>query len=131
MIIQIGPGGAASKGFLIGSRRAPKCQARFGGKKKLVPYIRKGTRNEATSAEDLADDAGIHAARPAAATAWKGTTLAVLFGGIAASRRRSTRLPAAEVSAEAALMEALADIAEDSRLDEGAIEIDSDEEYAG
>ncbi|KAF7977196.1 hypothetical protein HWV62_4445, partial [Athelia sp. TMB] len=68
---------------------------------------------------------------PAAAAAWKGTTLAVLFGGIAASRRRSTRLPAAEVSAEAALMEALADIEEDSRLDEGAIEIDSDEEYAG
>ena len=87
--------------------------------------------DEAASAEDLADDAGVHAARPAAAAAWKGTTLAVLFGGISASRRRSTRLPAAEVSAEAALMEALADIEEDSRLDEGAIEIDSDEEYAG
>lgn len=69
--------------------------------------------------------------RPAAAAAWKGTTLAVLFGGIAASRRRSTRLPAAEVSAEAALMEALADIKEVSRLDQGTIEIDSDEEYAG
>lgn len=53
-----------------------------------------------------------------------------LFGSIEASQRQSTRLPAAEVTAEAALMDALADIKEDVRPDEGAIEIDSDEEFA-
>lgn len=88
-----------------------------------------GAAREADKAErlegndDHTDDAGARTA------SWKPMTLAVLFGGIAKSNRRSTRLPAAEIDAESALMEALADIEEDERLDEGAIDIDSDDEF--
>ncbi|KZP23372.1 hypothetical protein FIBSPDRAFT_737740 [Athelia psychrophila] len=59
--------------------------------------------------DDQADDAGVRA------TAWKPITLAVLFGGLEASQRRRTRLPPAEIAAESALMEALADIEENAR----------------
>lgn len=88
-----------------------------------------GATREADKAErleyddDCADDAGARAA------AWKPITLAKLFGGVVAANRKSTRLPAVEVDAEAALMAALADIEEDARLDAGAIEIDSDDEF--
>jgi len=59
---------------------------------------------------------------------WKPVTLANLFGGqdLLLSRPAST-----EIDAEAALMEALADADEDERLDDGAVEIGSDEEYHG
>ena len=49
-----------------------------------------------------------------------------LFGGLL----KRIRVPRARVDEEAVLMEALAD-AEDARPDDGAIEIDSDEEYVG
>ncbi|KIM77753.1 hypothetical protein PILCRDRAFT_11836 [Piloderma croceum F 1598] len=39
--------------------------------------------------------------------------------------------PSTEIDAEAALMEALTDADEDERLDDGAVEIGSDEEYHG
>ncbi|KZP22974.1 hypothetical protein FIBSPDRAFT_737980 [Athelia psychrophila] len=84
----------------------------------------------ADDSDDDADDTGVNAAFPATAAAWKPTTLAALFGGIAALQRRPMCLSAAEVTVEAALMEALADIEEDERLDEGAIEINSDDEFA-
>ena len=57
---------------------------------------------------------------------WKPTTLAVLFGG---QKERPSRLLPEEINAESALMQALADLEEDERLDGGAMEIDSDEEF--
>ncbi|KAF5346601.1 hypothetical protein D9758_013487 [Tetrapyrgos nigripes] len=50
-----------------------------------------------------------------------------LFGGLP----HPARLPRTVINEEAALMEALADAEEDERLDDGAIEIDTDEEYIG
>ena len=47
----------------------------------------------------------------------------------AVSLRR--RLPAVEVNGEAEVMDVLAEIEEDARLNDDAIEIDSDEEYNG
>src|ERR1700677_4422298 len=59
-------------------------------------------------------------------TKWKPVTLANLFGGqeLLLSQPAST-----EIDTEAVLMEALADADEDERLDDGAVEIGSDEEY--
>ena len=64
---------------------------------------------------------------------WKKKTLAQLFG--AATKERVSRLSQKEIDAEADLMvaladaEALADADEDGRPDDGAVEIDSEEEY--
>ncbi|KZP16681.1 hypothetical protein FIBSPDRAFT_957763 [Athelia psychrophila] len=85
---------------------------------------------EADDSDNDADDAGVNFAFLATAAAWKPAMLAALFGGIGELQHRSTCLSAAEVTVEAALMEALANIKEDERLDEGAIEINSDDEFA-
>ena len=42
-----------------------------------------------------------------------------------------SQMVAAEVDAEAALMQALAEMEEDERLDDGEIEIPSEDEYSG
>lgn len=61
---------------------------------------------------------------------WKKTMLAQLFGGIPDSPCNVAELEAsAEFSAEHTLMQALADMEENNRPDEGAIEVDSEEEY--
>jgi len=52
-------------------------------------------------------------------------TLALLFGGEKPPR---SRLPPEEVDAESRLMEALAELEEDERLDDGEVEIPSDED---
>ena len=52
--------------------------------------------------------------------------LKVLFGR---QEKRSIRLHRELVDEEVALMEALADMDEDNQPDDGAIEIDSEEEY--
>ena len=59
---------------------------------------------------------------------WKPVTLANLFGNqeLLLSQPAST-----EIDVEAALMEVLADADEDEWLDDGAVEIGSDEEYNG
>ena len=54
--------------------------------------------------------------------------LALLFGGEKPPR---SRLPPEEVDAESWLMEALAELEEDERLDDGDVEIPSDEEFIG
>jgi hypothetical protein len=61
-------------------------------------------------------------------TKWKPVTLANLFGG---QEPLLSQLTSTEIDAEAALMEALADADEDEWLDDGAVEIGSDEEYHG
>ncbi|KAJ6624052.1 hypothetical protein B0H10DRAFT_1943534 [Mycena sp. CBHHK59/15] len=64
---------------------------------------------------------------------WKKTTLAQLFGG--AKKKHAGCLSQEEIEAEAKLMvslveaEALAEAEEDARLDDGAVEIGSEEEY--
>ena len=64
------------------------------------------------------------------ATAWKPVTLAKLFGG---QTKRPSPLVPAEIDAESALMQAFAEVEaetyEDTRPDDGAVEIVSDDEY--
>ena len=55
-------------------------------------------------------------------------TLAKLFGG---QNEHPSRLLPAEIDAESELMQALAEIDEDERPDDGAVEIHSDDEYIG
>ncbi|KAJ6628155.1 ribonuclease H-like domain-containing protein [Mycena sp. CBHHK59/15] len=59
-------------------------------------------------------------------TAWKSLTLQVLFGGAEPRKRKPEPRAMAE---EEILMEELANAAEDEILDDGAVEIDSDDEY--
>jgi hypothetical protein len=62
------------------------------------------------------------------AAKWKPATLAALFGG---QELLTSRPPSMAMNVEAVLMEALAEAEEDERLDDGAVEICSDEEYNG
>ena len=59
---------------------------------------------------------------------WKPTTLTILFSG---QKQPPSRLSPMEINAESALMQALAEVEEDEWLDDGEIEIPSDEEYNG
>jgi hypothetical protein len=61
---------------------------------------------------------------------WKKKTLAVLFRG-AEKKKGPPRLLQEEIEAEGDLMTALAEAEEDTRLDDGAVEIPSDDEYVG
>ena len=56
---------------------------------------------------------------------WKAVTLAVLFAG---QKDKFVCVPTVDQQ-EVHLMEALAEMEEDERLDDGAVEIDSDDEY--
>ena len=56
---------------------------------------------------------------------WKPMTLATLFAG---QKDKFARVPMDQQEAD--LMEALAEAEEDDRLDDGAVEVDSDEECA-
>jgi hypothetical protein len=60
------------------------------------------------------------------ATAWKPVTLTKLFGG---QKEHPSQLVPAEIDAESELMQALAEVDEDERLDDGAVEIPSEDEY--
>ncbi|KAJ6628551.1 hypothetical protein B0H10DRAFT_1940388 [Mycena sp. CBHHK59/15] len=60
---------------------------------------------------------------------WKPMTLQALFGG--AEKPRTRKLSACMMEEEEILMEALADEIEEAFPDDGAIEVDSDEEYIG
>jgi hypothetical protein len=59
-------------------------------------------------------------------TKWKPITLAILFGG---RKQPPSRLLQEEIDAESELMQALAEVEERERPDDGAVEIDSDEEF--
>jgi hypothetical protein len=63
-----------------------------------------------------------------AAWKWKPLTLALLFSG---EKQPQSRLPPEEIDAESRLMEALAELEEDERPDDGEVEIPSDEEFVG
>jgi hypothetical protein len=85
-----------------------------------------GEARAAELAEEDQDDDDITLVGNDRASKWKQTTLAVLFGG---QKERPSRLSPAEVDAESVLMEALAEAEEDGRLDDGEVEIDSDDEF--
>ncbi|KAJ7936723.1 hypothetical protein B0H13DRAFT_2303428 [Mycena leptocephala] len=78
---------------------------------------------------DDAEDVGDEARR----SKWKKRTLAELFRG--AEKKHATRLTQEEIDAEAELMKGLAEVEaqaeaeEDARLDDGTVEISSEEEY--
>jgi hypothetical protein len=61
-------------------------------------------------------------------TKWKPVSLANLFSGC---EPLLLRPPSTEIDAEAALMEALAEVEEDEWPDDGAVEVGSNEEYNG
>lgn len=86
-----------------------------------------GAARDADAAEDLeAAEAALNPTPARSDAVYKPVSLAALFGKPGAT---PNRIPAAEIATEAALMQALADLDEDERLDEGAIEIPSDDEY--
>lgn len=60
------------------------------------------------------------------ATKWKKTKLNKLFGG---AKKCSMRVEGPEMDAEIARMEAVAELEEDHRLDDGAVEISDDDVY--
>jgi len=84
---------------------------------------------DADTVADDAEDVGDKARR----SKWKKRTLAELFGG--AEKKHATRLTQEEIDAEAELMKGLAEVEaqaeaeEDARLDDGAVEIASEDEY--
>ena len=59
--------------------------------------------------------------------AWKPITLAILFRS---QNKCPSQLLPAEIDAESELMQALAEVDEDEWLDDGAVEILSEDEYA-
>ena len=80
---------------------------------------------------DLAGSSNLHlpAARPGSRSLqWKPAALAILFGGC---KVPPSRLHPDEINTEAALMQALAEREEDNRLDDSAVEINSDDEFTG
>jgi hypothetical protein len=87
-----------------------------------------GEARAAELAEEDQDDDDITLVGNDRASKWKQTTLAVLFGG---QKERASQLSPAEVDTESVLMEALAEAEEDERLDDGEVEIDSDDESVG
>lgn len=81
-------------------------------------------RHQATLQADPADSEDLDPI--AKLQAEKLMSLAVLFGG---QKQPLSRLLPEEIDAESVLMEALAELEEDGRLDNGAVEINSDKEF--
>ncbi|KAJ6461535.1 ribonuclease H-like domain-containing protein [Mycena vulgaris] len=104
---------------------------------KWIASVREADLMDAENSEvdSDADDEDAHPKIPAKKSKWVKTSLAVLFGGPDAKVKLTTRIPAKEFMAEARLMHALAqveaeaDAQEDARLDDGAMEIPSEDEY--
>ncbi|KAJ6533403.1 hypothetical protein DFH09DRAFT_1325710 [Mycena vulgaris] len=92
-----------------------------------------GDARAAETAVDDSDDVDSDADDLPGSRRWKKSTLVVLFGE--STKAYTPRMSQAEIDAEAALMtdlanaEAAADAKEDARVDDGAVEIDSDEEF--
>ena len=84
--------------------------------------LEEDSNDECEAPEPAVNDRGGHIFK------WKPMTLAILFGG---QKQPPSRLSPAEIDAELALMQALAEVEEDEWLDDGEIEIPSDEEYNG
>lgn len=109
----------AERGQLLVSSRA-------GWWTEMAKWIGDARAAENEEMDDEAEEILAQSVGNTHSSAWKPTTLAVLFGGLL---EQPSRLPNSEIDAEAVLMEALANVEEDERLDEGAVEIDTEEEY--
>ena len=77
--------------------------------------------------DDDEDEQPLPSAQGHSRVKWKPVTLNVLFGG---ATPRSTRVTGQEMDEEVARMETLAELMEDERLDDGAIEIGDEDVYA-
>ncbi|KAJ6629092.1 hypothetical protein B0H10DRAFT_1939988 [Mycena sp. CBHHK59/15] len=105
---------------------------------KWIADVQAAQAKETGSNSDLDDDKqqssrDSHTCSSTANSKWKKTALAQLFGGV--KKKHTERLSQEEIEAEAKLMvslveaEALAEAEEDAWLDDGAVEIGSEEEY--
>ncbi|KAJ7105348.1 ribonuclease H-like domain-containing protein, partial [Mycena epipterygia] len=83
--------------------------------------------NSDSEPEEERNDEDINPVPPRRLPTWKPMTLQVLFGG--AEKPRARKPSARVIEEEESLMQALADAEEDANPDDGAIEVDSDEEY--
>ena len=98
----------------------------------MVKWISDARAAEADEYSDDDDDSAVlsspplPAARPSSRSSqWKPMTLTILFGGC---KEPPSRLHLDEIDTKAALMQALAEREED---DDGAVEINSDNEFTG
>ena len=87
-----------------------------------------GEARAAELAEEDQDNNNITLVSHDCASKLKQTMLAVLFSG---QKECASQFSPAEVDAESVLMEALAEAEEDKQLDDGEVEIDSDDEFVG
>jgi len=103
-----------------------------GWRAEMAKWISEAREAELEESDDDTERADVVAndrqRRNTTAWKWKPLTLALLFGGEKPPR---SRLPPEEVDAESQLMEALAELEEDERPDDGELEIPSDEEFVG
>jgi hypothetical protein len=90
----------------------------------MVKWI--GEAGAAELAEDLDTNDTNDLESDCHTTKWKSITLAILFGG---QKQPPLQLLQEEIDAELELMQALAEVEEDERPDNGVVEIDSDEEF--
>ncbi|KAJ6601670.1 hypothetical protein B0H10DRAFT_2230375 [Mycena sp. CBHHK59/15] len=94
---------------------------------KWIEDARAAERAEAESDREEQQRNGVSPPLPNCLPAWKPITLQVLLGR---AEKPCTRKPSTRVMREEEiLMEVLADVAEDDNPDDGAIEIDSEDEY--
>ncbi|KAJ7882909.1 ribonuclease H-like domain-containing protein [Mycena leptocephala] len=113
-------------------RTSPLVLSGTGWRTVMAKWIGDAQAAEAEETDSNSDSDDEAAARPRDSK-WKKRTLAQLFGG--SIKKHAERLSQAEIDAEAELMvslveaEALADAEEDARLDDGAVEVGSEEEY--
>ncbi|KAJ7877330.1 ribonuclease H-like domain-containing protein [Mycena leptocephala] len=113
-------------------RTSPLVLSGTGWRTVMAKWIGDAQAAEAEETDSDSDSDDEAAARPRDSK-WKKRTLAQLFGG--SVKKHAERLSQGEIDAEAELMvslveaEALADAEEDARLDDGAVEVGSEEEY--
>lgn len=113
-------------------RTSPLVLSGTGWRTVMAKWIGDAQAAEAEETDSDSDSDDEAAARPRDSK-WKKRTLAQLFGG--SIKKHAERLSQAEIDAEAELMvslveaEALVDAEEDARLDDGAVEVGSEEEY--
>lgn len=103
--------------------------SRQGWRTEMAKWI--SDARDAEAAEDEDDEDNTILPLPAStgrrSFQWKSTPLAILFGG--SLKNHPSRLPPTGTAAEEALMQALAELEEEDRLDDGAIEIASEDEF--
>jgi hypothetical protein len=101
--------------------------SRTGWRTEMAKWIGEARAAELEEDSDSEDDMELSGANRCT-TKWKPITLVILFGS---QKPPPSRLLPEEIDAESELMQALAEIEEDEQPDDGAVEINSDEEFRG